>query len=118
MLPPMAIAMQSRSAGASGHRGGAAARRAVAQRGAKWAAHEMQNAGVEGFQPRPVPDADDGRAGELVVEDRHHPLLAELVERRGRLVEEYPGRPVQQQSREADQLLLAERQALVEARRD
>ena len=60
-------------------------------------------------------DGDDGGFRQLVPQHLHHRVLVLLVERRGRLVQEDPARPVQQRPREGEALLLAERQHAVPA---
>ena len=76
---------------------------------------DMERPGVERLEARPVPDGQDRRARQLLVEERKHVCLTVLVEGRGRLVHEHPCRPMQEHARERDALLLAERQRLVPA---
>ena len=60
-------------------------------------------------------DADHRRLGQVFGQKLHDVGLARLVERRGRLVHEHPGRPLHQHAREGHALLLPARQDVVPA---
>src|SRR5258708_30703145 len=86
----------------------------MVQLGATGRAHEVKRAGVKGAEPGAVSDAQHGGPAQLLVKDRHHPALIDLVQSRGGLIEKNPGRAMQQQARKSDQLLLTERKTLDE----
>lgn len=74
---------------------------------------QLERPGVIDGEIRAVTDAQHGRALQFVVEQSHDMALALLVERGRRFVEKDPARFVQEEPREGDTLLLAERQLAI-----
>src|SRR5450755_1642325 len=77
--------------------------------------NELKRSGVVDGKIRTVTNAQNRRLLQLIVEQAHDAALAVFVERGGRFVEKDPSRFVQQEAREGEALLFAERQFLVPA---
>ena len=76
---------------------------------------KLKRPGVVGGKIRTVADAQYGRIFQFVVEQAHDAALAVFVERGRRFVEKDPAGFVQEQPREGEAFLLAERKFLVPA---
>ena len=73
---------------------------------------ELKRPGVVGSKIRTVTNAQHGRILQLTVEQAHDVTLAVFVERGCRFVEKDPSRFVQEDPREGEALLLAERKLI------
>jgi hypothetical protein len=75
---------------------------------------ELKRPGVVGGEIRAVTNAQHGRILQLTVERAHDTALAVFVERRCGFVEKDPAWFVQEESREGEALLLAERELIAQ----
>ena len=76
---------------------------------------ELKRPGVVGGKIRTVTDAQHGRILQLTVEQAHDVALAVSIERGRGFVEKHPAWFVQEEPREGQALLLAERKLVVPA---
>src|ERR1035437_7248828 len=77
--------------------------------------NELQRSRVVGGKIRTVTNAQHGRVLQLTVEQAHDVALAVFVERGRAFVEKHPAGFVQEEPREGETLLLAERKLIVPA---
>lgn len=76
---------------------------------------KLKRPGVIGDKIRTVTNAQHRCIPQLIIEQRHDVALAVFVERRCRFVQKDPARFVQEEPREGEAFLFAERELLVPA---